>query len=311
MVNLADNCGIIVLGLPRSGTTLLRRILNAHPRIACGGETFLLRATAQFFESDTITNGIDYGVAGGLNAAGFSEQEIRKRVRQLAFSFLDEIAVRQGKPRWATKTAVDSFYVSEIEKLYGGHAQFICVIRHGLDTAMSLRELCEANEVYIKELHEYIKRFRRPLHAFVQAWKVVTSQLLDFSDRNRENTLLVRYEDLVDDPVACCDDIFAFLGEDRDSEILQRAMSDDDVQGLGDWKTYDRKTINSESVGRWKSLRPDIVSRLGPMINPLLAECAYEPVPVKSLPNYDQAMHQYEVSMRFNLARSKDDKSGN
>ncbi|MEO1279878.1 MAG: sulfotransferase, partial [Planctomycetota bacterium] len=30
---------IIILGVPRSGTTLLRTMLDAHPRIACGPET--------------------------------------------------------------------------------------------------------------------------------------------------------------------------------------------------------------------------------------------------------------------------------
>ncbi|MCA9663328.1 MAG: sulfotransferase, partial [Myxococcales bacterium] len=32
--------GIIVLGAPRSGTTLLRRLLDAHPNIACPPETY-------------------------------------------------------------------------------------------------------------------------------------------------------------------------------------------------------------------------------------------------------------------------------
>ena len=307
MVSTPDNCGIIILGLPRSGTTLLRRILNAHPRIACGGETFLLRATARFFDSDTITDGIDYGVVGGLKAAGFSEEEIRDRVRQLAVSFLEEIAEKHGKPRWATKTAVDSFYISEIEKLLGDHAKFVCVTRHALDAALSLHDLSEANEIYIKELHDYVGRFQRPLQAYAHAWRDVTGKLLDFTRRNGDNSMLVRYEDLVEDPMGLCENIFAFLGEEWDGEILKQAMAKDTVKGLGDWKTYSRPSINNESVDRWKTLRPDIVSRLGPIVNPLLVDCGYDPVPVAPLPDHDEAMHRYELSMRFNLARSNPD----
>ena len=41
--------GIVVLGVPRSGTTLLRRLLQAHPHIACPPETNLLSAASRFF----------------------------------------------------------------------------------------------------------------------------------------------------------------------------------------------------------------------------------------------------------------------
>ena len=34
---------IFVIGSPRSGTTLLRLILDSHPRISCGEETHFLR----------------------------------------------------------------------------------------------------------------------------------------------------------------------------------------------------------------------------------------------------------------------------
>lgn len=304
MTEATDNCGIILLGLPRSGTTLLKRILDAHPRIACGAETFLLRATARFFDSDTVTDGIDYGVVGGLRSAGFSEEQLRDRVRELAFAFFEEIAAKQGKPRWAAKTAVDSFYLPEIEKLYSTHAKFICVTRHALDTALSLHDLSEANEIYIKELHDYIARFPRPLEAYAHAWCEVTDGLLQFANRNRSNSMLVRYEDLVSDPSAVCESIFGFLGEAWNPEILDRALATDSVDGIGDWKIYSRPRIDNSSVGRWKALRQDTVSRLGSIVNPLLADCGYDPVAVAELPDHDQAMRRYELTLRLHRARS-------
>lgn len=309
MTGATDNCGIILLGLPRSGTTLLKRILNAHPRIACGAETFLLRATARFFESDTVTDGIDYGVVGGLSSAGISEGQIRDRVRELAFAFFEEIAVNQGKPRWAAKTAVDSFYLREIEELYGAHAKFICVTRHALDAALSLHDLTEANEIYIKELHDYISRFPRPLEAYSHAWCDVTRGLLNFANRNSSNTMLVRYEDLVSDPTTVCESIFGFLGEAWGPEVLERALATENVDGLGDWKIYSRPKIDESSVGRWKTLRQDTVSRLGPIVNSLLADCGYDPVTVAALPDHDQAMRRYQLTMRLHRARSEPDGS--
>ena len=299
--------GIVVLGLPRSGTTLLRRVLNAHPSIACGGETFLLRATAQFLEGDSIVDGIDYGVIGGLQSAGFSTDEILTRLRTLAFSFLQDYAENRGKPRWASKTAVDSFYVAELDELYGDHVKFICLLRQGLDSVCSLGDLCDANEVFIKELHKYIVRYSRPAEAFAHAWCDVTADLLDLSHRRPETTLLCRYEDLASAPEKTLTEILDFLGEDFDEDLISRAMSGERVQGLGDWKTYARAGIDTTSIDRWKSLRPDVVSRLGQIMNPLLERCGYERVPVEPLPEHGEAIRRYELSMMFNAVRATGD----
>src|SRR5262249_42673199 len=102
--------GIIVMGAPRSGTTLLRRILDAHPDIACPGETNLLAACARFLHSETIAEGVDIGVLAGLEFAGFAEDAVLEALREFAFGFHREYAKRQGKPRWACKTAFDVFY---------------------------------------------------------------------------------------------------------------------------------------------------------------------------------------------------------
>lgn len=58
--------GIVVLGLFRSGTTLLRRLLDAHPRIHCPSETFLFSACANFVESQEIAEGMEVGAMSGL-----------------------------------------------------------------------------------------------------------------------------------------------------------------------------------------------------------------------------------------------------
>src|SRR5262245_12235781 len=89
--------GIVILGMPRSGTTLLRRIFDGHPSICAPGEAFLLRAAGRFIESEDVSFGIDYGVVGGLKPLGFTEDEILGRLRELAFGFYDDLADRAGK----------------------------------------------------------------------------------------------------------------------------------------------------------------------------------------------------------------------
>lgn len=300
----ASHQGIVVLGMPRSGTTLLRRILDGHPAICAPGETFLLRASSRFLESEEIAFGIDYGVLGGLKPLGFTEDEIHARVRAVPFGFYAELAGRAGKRRWAAKTAVDSFYAASIERLYAGHVQFVCVVRHGLDVVCSLREFSDELQGYIAELRPYIQQHARPLEAFAHAWADVTGAVTGLAQRHPDSALLLRYEDLVAEPEATLSRLFAFLGEDWHPELLRQCFDRKEVSGLGDWKTYATHELRSDSIGRWKELPDDMVARLSAIVNPTLTACGYPPVEEKRKLSNDDAMRLYELAMMFKSARA-------
>jgi hypothetical protein len=295
--------GIAILGAPRSGTTLLRRLVDGHPNIACGGESFVLKAAAQFIQGDTIVDGIDYGVIGGLKSAGFDEQEVYERLRELCFGFLARAAQEQGKPRWATKTAVDSFYLSEIDRIFGEHMKFICLVRHGGDVVCSTQDLSEENEVYLREYHGYVRRFPRPLVAFAHAWRDLTESLLAFGERN-PNALLIRYEDLIDSPDEVLKAVCDHLEEPYHDDLLDSAFARKNVHGIGDWKTFSHGAIHSNSVGRYRKLSPHNQRHVGEVINPLLIECGYEPMDTSAESDADSAMRRYELSMMFNASES-------
>ena len=141
MPKSSQHAGIIILGHPRSGTTLLRRLLGRHPNIACPGETHILSACARFLHTEETADGVDLGVLAGLYYAGFSDEDVLTKLREFAFSFPQDYAKRESKTRWAEKTAFDSFYIDEIEKFCGNHAYFIGMVRHGLDVAVSTKEV--------------------------------------------------------------------------------------------------------------------------------------------------------------------------
>jgi len=301
--------GIIILGTPRSGTTLLRRLLDAHPNITCPAETCLFSACARFLHSERVADGLDFGVLTGLAFAGFEAEAVRDRLREFAFAFKREHASRAGKARWAEKTAVDAFHVDKIEALCDDTVQYVCLVRHGLDVACSMRDLSDRGFTYLSEIHEYIKQYPRPLEAFAHAWVDVNRSLLEFVERHPDNCMLLRYEQLVADPQHEMQRLLDFLGEPWHEGLLQAGLENRQDAGLGDWKTYDRTGIDAASVGSWKSLPRLIVSTLGRICNPVLQSCGYEPVDVTEADSAENARRRYQLGLMLGGSppgRSKD-----
>ncbi|MBA4147306.1 MAG: sulfotransferase [Verrucomicrobia bacterium] len=297
--------GIIVLGSPRSGTTLMRRILNAHPDIACPGETNLFSACARFLHSETIAEGVDISVLSGLDFAGFDESYVLGSLREYAFGFHREHAKRQGKKRWASKTAFDIFYLDQIEKLFGDHAYFICIQRHGLDVACSLKDLCDTNGGYLSEVHEYIKQYPQPLQAFCHLWVDVNRAMQTFVERHPKNVLLIKYEDLTADPKAVTAKIAEFVKVEWTADWVDRSMQTSSNVGLGDWKTYGKTKVDTEGVGRWRTLSEYTISMMGRICNPMLEASGYPAVPIKKERTAKEARRRYELGLRIRTDLAK------
>lgn len=303
---MAGSLPIIIFGCPRSGTTLLRRLINAHPRIHCAGESFLLRASVRFLSGETVAEGINYGPLGGLKALGFPEDDIRDRLRRFVLHFHEEISAAAGKPRFAIKTAVDSFYIPEIVELFRGHAQFVCIVRHGLDVAVSLRDFTQVMEGPIGELLPFIDRHRRLMPSFAAAWAKITSDIIEAAEQYPDDVLALRYEDLVSQPQDVLASLFDFLGEPADvKELLDAAFRPTEVEGLGDYKTFETKSIVGESIDRWRELPDRVQAEMAGIANPLLERLGYDVVTASD--DHADAMRRHELAMMYKSGRGERD----
>ncbi|WP_444917973.1 sulfotransferase family protein [Microbulbifer sp. JMSA003] len=294
--------GITILGHPRSGTTLLRRILNSHPHIASPPETHLFSSCARFIDADLTADGVDMGVLSGLNFAGFNDDDVLEELREFAFGFLNRFSRRQGKRRWAEKTAFDIFYLDAIEKILNDKVFYLGIIRHPLDVAASSVEFCNAAGVYPDVMHRYIKNFPRPVEAFVNSWVDTTESLLSLGERQEGNCLIVRYEDLVTDTEEVLRQILEVLGEPYDATIMSGGLSKSDIIGFSDHKSYQRSTIDGASITKWKNLPSPLVSELADKLNPLLELCGYASLEVGDLISPESARRRYVHSLMVHAA---------
>ncbi|MEZ4629938.1 MAG: sulfotransferase [Deinococcales bacterium] len=286
----------LVLGFPRSGTTLLRLLLDAHPDISCPPEPWLTTACAKFIREIPAT-GPSVGVLTGLGFSGITEAEILGSLRDLVFKFHRQMAA--GKKISIEKSGFDIFYLEELERLFAGHAKFITLIRHPLDVVASMKTLSDEMGIYMPELHRYIQRYADPLEAFAEAWIEKTQALTTFLERHAAQSFYLRYEDLLANPLESLNELMHFLGcEPFTQEQLASALASNPRIGLGDWKVYETYQLEPAKIGQWqKKLSRHSVTKLLPRLEPLISAHGYDlprlPKPVER----EKAMQQFKVTM--------------
>jgi protein-tyrosine sulfotransferase len=270
----------VLLGFPRSGTTMLRRLLGGHPQLCCPPETHILRSCAAFLHEDESPLGHRAGVLTSLRFCGVQPNQVLDGLRTLAFGLFQEICKRQNKPIWVEKSALDFFHIAEIEQLLEDRCRYIWIRRHAADVVSSVKEYVAAAEIYLPELHQYIQRYPAPLEAFAHAWADTQIQAADFADRHPQTCLAIDYEPLVADPEAGLQRILDFLGLEGNTAEMVEGLRKPPETGFGDWKTYERLSVTTESVGRSQSLPPRVLARVAEIVNPAMERIGYPPIEV-------------------------------
>ncbi|HEU4912534.1 MAG TPA: sulfotransferase [Actinomycetes bacterium] len=244
---------IFILGCPRSGTTLLRVMLNAHPRIAIPPETrFLIPAylRRRRFGSlrtprqrERLARFVLDRPLSRFSRLQVSPDEVRARMDKaaslgaaLAAPFA-AYAERLGKARWGDKRPFYYSFVDELDRMYPD-AQFVHVVRDGRACAASLK---------------------RPPFDYGSERAMVTWLNAVHSCRRAGERLgperyhEVRYEDLVADPETSLRAMCAFLGEDFDPAMLAPEEVVDLVVPAGFEQHGQIKAgVNATSVAKWR-----------------------------------------------------------
>jgi hypothetical protein len=149
-----DQPPFFVVGADRSGTTMLRLMLNRHPELAIPPESHFLISLLQAFPADRSLSSeqVRHAVsvitrhprfATWQTTAEALQEELACRVAPTLGSLVDaafrlEIAAT-GKRRWGDKTPGYASAIAELGRLFP-EAAFIHVVRDGRDVSLSLRE---------------------------------------------------------------------------------------------------------------------------------------------------------------------------
>jgi hypothetical protein len=145
----------IIVGSPRSGTTLLRFMLDAHSELAIPPETgFLTLSRTIRGKGDELRENFFHAVVNYSEPSlSWPDFEIPNEVFWTALkkitpfnisegyrTFYRLYADRFGKPRWGDKTPIYCRYIESIRGVLP-EARFVHIIRDGRDAALSLRRM--------------------------------------------------------------------------------------------------------------------------------------------------------------------------
>jgi protein-tyrosine sulfotransferase len=241
---------IFVIGCPRSGTTLMRLMLDSHPHIACPAETFFLLDLAKLWVSEDSRK--------GLAEIGYDVNHFRRKLREFAAYFLQGYAESRGKRRIAEKTPHYVACLDFIEELFGPEAQYIMLYRHPFDVASSM-----FNHLTI-DWHPVVKKYTESEEnkylGYARFWADHVTKMIEFENTNPDRCIRIRYEDLVQNPEAVLRSLFGFLDEPWSSDVLKYYDKAHDL-GRGDRKALMQKGIRP-SWGNWEQLSPDLLRQM-------------------------------------------------
>lgn len=261
---------VIVLTCARSGSTLLRFILDSHPALACPPETGVIDICSRMGGLSVLLRGPDADPREGLSDLG--ADAIRTWVSAMFADYLSQV----GKSRWCEKSLGSAELAGRFLSLFP-KARFICLYRSCLDVVDSLHEACPWG------LRGYgLEPFTAShpgdsVTAAADYWVCHTRPILEFEQSYPEASMRLRYEDLTTDPVTAARRIFAFLGEREVPGLLSGFLTEPRPRfGPADHKIWDTTEVHTDSVGRGvrvpvRTLPPVILG----MINELHDELGY------------------------------------
>jgi hypothetical protein len=273
---------IFIIGTERSGTNLLRLILNTHPDIAVPHPPHIMKNFSGLeplygdLSIDSNFKRLIHDVVRSVELHPYpwgmeiDRDEVFRTARardliNVYFSVYDQYLKATGKKRWCCKSTFMIDHVARIIKHHPG-ARFIYMVRDGRDVAASARK-----SIFNHYSAYYIARL----------WKKEQDQGIYWLKRlPGEAILLLRYEDLVERPEDKVREVCGFLDEPFDARML-KFFETDEARKSGSlsvsWENT-KRPIMRENVDKFRTeLKENAIRVFEAIAGPELEYFGYKP----------------------------------
>jgi tetratricopeptide (TPR) repeat protein len=231
-----DPAPIFVIGMPRTGTTLVDRILSSHRDVGSAGELQampLAIKTLAGTPSRTVIDPATVAASGHINPAAIGEAYLARAAPHRP----------EGKPRFVDKLPANFLYVGHIVRALP-KARIVCLRRTPMDTIWSnYKNLFASQSAYyaysydLMDIAHYYARFDRLMALWENLWPGRVLQL--------------SYEALVADQEQETRRLLEHCGLAWDEACL--SFHENKAAVATPSAAQVRRPINADAVGRWRS----------------------------------------------------------
>ena len=204
-----------IVGVTRSGTTLLRLMLDAHPELAIPPETHFVPTVIKRTERGRKVQSIHRVFVENRRWGDFDldSDELLRRLKRLdpldpravLRCFYDMYAEQMGKSRWGDKTPGYQVKMRRIHRSLP-EARFIHLIRDGRDVVLSQWSKAQNPT---------------PVEEAAKRWKQRVRLTQRLASKEPETYMELRYEELVAEPAPLIERICEFIELDFDPVMLR------------------------------------------------------------------------------------------
>merc|ERR1719195_1353385 len=257
---------IFIGGVPRSGTTLMRAMLDAHPEVRCGEETRvvprILQMKSKWMKSEKESMRLEEaGITGDVLDSAVS-------------AFILEVVAKHGEPssRLCNKDPSTLKSGTYLKHLFP-KSKFLFMVRDGRATVHSII----TRKVTITGFD--LKSYRQSL----TKWNSAISAMNDQCEELGPNYCLkVYYEQLILHPRTWLTKILKFLDLPWTEEVMHHEKQINKPHGISLSKverSSDQvvKPVNLEALSKWVDHIPDDVIEDMANIAPMLEKMGYDP----------------------------------
>lgn len=264
---------VFILSGERSGSTLLRFIIDTHPQICSPAHLHLGQLCRSLYTSIFYS----WGQTIDVTDEAMRERLVNVEVRRIVDGLMERYVRAKGKQTWCEKTTENLQYVKLLYDVFPD-ARYICLYRNCMDVVHSSIECSRLG--FIPELVPYVqKQPDNIVAAMVDSWVEKTSVLLEFELAHAAQCFRLKYETLVAQPSQTLPAIFTAMGFAWEENLLNEVFSTHHDEGSGDRKVLFTKKIKTDSIGRGSTIsRSFIPDALLEKMNHLLARLEYPPV---------------------------------
>jgi Sulfotransferase family len=263
---------VLVLGVSRSGTTLLKEMLDRHSALAIPSESYFIPQLWDRHGERSAPEEVveDVGRIARVREWGVTPEDVRAHLPEGA-RFADVVdavyrsyAEARGKTRYGDKTPSYMQHLELLDRVFPG-AQYVHIVRDGRAAGLSFMAM--------KRKPRFNLGRPRRLAEFACAWRLEVEEAQRFGQRLGSGRYLeVRYEDLVAEPEARLGEVCAFLGlglepgqlqyhRDVDPGRLQDhpRLAEPPRQDVRRWQDE----MGREDLELFEAIAGDLLSRLG------------------------------------------------